>query len=150
MIVSHVRLLSGYGSTIYEIHFIFSISTLGIHFTLRNGMDGDRMGLDGRRTGRLMPKIVPHRVRLWWDDFWEIDNFLITLILRPIVLWPVLVIGLALSPITASIILLRWLYRNIPRFLRVKVSGVSIGWPLLLIAFFFLLYQLYHHVFKYW
>ena len=97
-----------------------------------------------------MPKIVLHRVRLWWNDFWESDNFFITVILRPIVLWSVLVIGFALWPITASIILLRWLYRNIPRFLRVKVRGVSRGWWLLPIAFFILLYLLFYYVFRYW
>ena len=139
-----------YGCTFYEIAYLFPIFTLGIHFTLRNGMDGDRIGFDGGRAGRLMPKIVIHRVRLWWDDFWESDNFFITVILRPIFLWPVLVIGFALWPITASIILLRWLYKNIPRFLRVKVQGVSRGWLLLPIALFILSYLLFYYVFRYW
>ena len=59
--------------------------------------------------------ILTRRIRLWWASFLESDNFFVTIILRPIVLWPVLVIGFALWPIGALIMLLRWLYRNTPK-----------------------------------
>lgn len=91
--------------------------------------------------------ILTRRIRLWWASFEDSDNFLITVILRPIVLIPVLLLYPILIPIGLVIVASKWVYKNV---IPLKIAGVSLGWYLLPIAFFILLYQLYHHVFKYW